>query len=104
MRNPRLLLVILGLVALPLIALAVANTRPSHTATPSLSEQLAAWQRRHPDYTCSVTSQTDQTITADCEAIKSGSSAASVTVSVVSLRISNGSLHGAGFQFSSPSG
>ena len=97
-----MLLVVLGLVALPLIALAVANTRHSHTATPSLSEQLAAWQRSHPDYTCSVTSQTDRTITADCE--KSVGGATSETMTAVSLRISNGSLHGAGFHFSPPSG
>ena len=90
MRNPRLLLVILGLVALPLIALAVANTRHSHTATPSLSEQLAAWQRRHPDYTCSVTSQTDQTITADCEATKSGGSATIVTSETIQFRSPSG--------------
>jgi hypothetical protein len=99
-RNPRLLFVVLGLVALPLIALAAANTR--NTATPSLSEQLAAWQRSHPDYSCSVTSQTDQTITADCE--KGVGGATSETMTAVSLRISNGSLHGAGFHFSSPSG
>ena len=95
-----MLLVILGLVALPLIALALANTR--NTATPSLSEQLVAWQRSHSDYTCSVTSQTDRTITADCE--KSVGGATSETMTAVSLRISNGSLHGAGFPFSSPSG
>jgi hypothetical protein len=80
----------LGHVALPLIGLVVATTR--NTATPNLSEQLA----------CSVTSQTNQTITADCE--KSVGGATSETMTAVSLRISNGSLHGAGFRFSSPSG
>ena len=105
-----MLLVILGLVALPLIALAVANTRPAPTAAPSLSDQLTAWQRSHPGYTCSITSQTDQTITADCKKDSGGASSSvgrsgmwqSETVTAVSLTISNGTTRGAGFVFSPP--